>query len=693
MEHRTIVVPKDITFISDWSKLEGGYRLENYPYPHIVNKQITGCGFTEYCLTNDQNVILCSPRRILLENKESQHPGEVFYARSISDANITAFDEDFNQEPKNGPAMIGIIPAEKEKKDDAEEIKRNELSLQDRIKDYFLYCTTHKRPCKIIVTYDSFRHVVDALKQYIVNFFVVVDEFQSIFVDSRFKSTTESEFVSYLQGIEKVCFVSATPMIDKYLDMLAPFNALPYLEFDWISEDPGRLVKPRLTLKSVASIFPDVSRIIDEYKSGVFAKYSYKDESGRINEIESREAVFYVNSVENIKTIISKNGLTQEECNVLCARTPQNEDKIRKAFKVSKKNFQGLGSIPKKGEPHKMFTFCTRTVYLGADFYSTNARTFVFSDANIDSLSVDITLDLPQILGRQRLTINPWKNTAELYFKPILAAKAMTEEELNRKLQEKIRRTNSMLSIVDDLSNPSQKMDLIDSCDIIAQTNKYKKDYISVNHHQGSTPVPVFNELVMISEKRAFDIQQVDYRDRFNVMKALNNSGPSYDVQVDVLNEALATFDSLKTFMDKMKFICTDGFGNFEHEIILSLLQSVDVVFLNYYQTIGPERIMSLYYHKNKVKEEYERLKSNQASESELKDAIEKTFRVGERYTLRYIKSELDRIYKEVNYKQAAKASNLSEYFNIRRCNITNPETKKKEEGFEILSIKGEEGI
>lgn len=59
-----------------------------------------------------------------------------------------------------------------------------------------------------------------------------------------------------------------------------------------------------------------------------------------------------------------------------------------------------------------MFTFCTRTVYLGADFYSLCARSFIFSDSNIDSLAVDISEDLPQILGRQRLFDNPWKNSA-----------------------------------------------------------------------------------------------------------------------------------------------------------------------------------------------------------------------------------------------------------------------------------------
>ena len=64
-----------------------------------------------------------------------------------------------------------------------------------------------------------------------------------------------------------------------------------------------------------------------------------------------------------------------------------------------------------------MFTFCTEQFILGADFYSTNAEPFIFSDANIDSLAVDISLDLPQILlGRQRLIENPWlKNHAEFF--------------------------------------------------------------------------------------------------------------------------------------------------------------------------------------------------------------------------------------------------------------------------------------
>ena len=61
-----IIVPKGIRYINEWKE----FSLPNEVC--IIDKQITGCGFTEYCLTNQDNVILCSPRKILLENKAEQ---------------------------------------------------------------------------------------------------------------------------------------------------------------------------------------------------------------------------------------------------------------------------------------------------------------------------------------------------------------------------------------------------------------------------------------------------------------------------------------------------------------------------------------------------------------------------------------------------------------------------------------------
>ena len=50
MEKTEIIIPKGIEFISDWKE----YVL---PKGHcIVDKGITGCGYTEMCLRNEKNI-------------------------------------------------------------------------------------------------------------------------------------------------------------------------------------------------------------------------------------------------------------------------------------------------------------------------------------------------------------------------------------------------------------------------------------------------------------------------------------------------------------------------------------------------------------------------------------------------------------------------------------------------------------
>ena len=57
-------VPPGTQVISEWKE----YSIPRGEH-FIVDKGVTGCGYTEYCLTNNLNVVLCSPRKLLLENK------------------------------------------------------------------------------------------------------------------------------------------------------------------------------------------------------------------------------------------------------------------------------------------------------------------------------------------------------------------------------------------------------------------------------------------------------------------------------------------------------------------------------------------------------------------------------------------------------------------------------------------------
>ncbi len=113
-------------------------------------------------------------------------------------------------------------------------------------------------------------------------------------------------------------------------------------------------------MMSVGTKLPE---IIQSYKSGNFES-AIRMINGYPTKIISDEAVFYVNSVNHIVSIIKKCDLQSEEVNILCSNTPDNLKKFKK--RLGKKFV--IGEVPLKGVKPKMFTFCTRTVYLGADF-------------------------------------------------------------------------------------------------------------------------------------------------------------------------------------------------------------------------------------------------------------------------------------------------------------------------------------
>jgi len=670
MNREIIKVPKGIRYISDWKE----YSLNDYQFPHILNKQITGCGYTEYCLRNDMDIILCSPRRILLDNKEDQHTGEVLYVRNELESTIN-YDKDTTSQKPN-PSHNEVKATDEDKKSVLAKMKKSIIDWYDSRKlDIF-----DQKPCKILVTYDSFRIVKETLQQRGVfnHFYVVVDEMQSLLGDSTFKSSTEIEFLNHLKDVQKVCYLSATPMLDDFLEMLDEFKDLPYYKLDWASEDPGRISKPQLSIKFISdNLTREINRIIKSYLDGDFETYIYKTDEGKVKEIKSDQAVIYVNSVKNICEVISRNKLLYENTNVLCARTPENEKKVRKAFGLKSGQEGGIGRVPKKDEPHKMFTLCTRTVYLGADFNSTCARSFIFANANNDCLSVDISMDLPQILGRQRLEDNPWKNRAELYLKT--RNKQEEIEKFKARIEKKQEKTLSLLESY-KYAPDNNKHDLAEEFLTMADCFNYKNHYVAVNKHAGGDLVPVFNNLVYVSDLRVYKMQQIDFKDRFTVLSTISKTN---DIFIDEFDNKLKEFDKCSTFIDKMKFICNTGYDDITQS---KFLKQIPAQFEGYYNVLGPEKLKTLKYRKDMIKAEYDKIVNNQ--DINLKNKIYSLFEIGKRYLKSDIKETLSNLYISVGYNKTPKANDLEQYFEIKPCQIVNKETGKKDHAFEILSKK-----
>ena len=465
-------------------------------------------------------------------------------------------------------------------------------------------------------------------------------------------------------------------MIDKYLDMLDEFKNLPYYDLDWSSQDSSRVKRPMLYVKTLKAVYTEVKPIIEKYVKGDFEYRFVKDQNGKIKKVESKEAVFYVNSVNNITNIVKRAKLKPDKVNILVANTPDN---IKKIHKRLGKKFN-IGRVPLRDEPRKMFTFCTRTVYLGADFYSDNAQSYIVSDANIDTLAVDISLDLPQILGRQRLKENPWKDEATLFFRTVTSGNKKPEEEFSDKMDEKMKRSEGLLEAFSEVSTKNRGY-LSERYQDAARLLNYKKDFVAVNptkNPDGTIKlVPVFNNLVRVAELRAYEIQQVDYADRFTVFNELDKLNDT-DVNNEEFVKFFEEFNKQKDRRHKLKFLCESsglpGFG--------TILDNVpNKRFKEYINTLGVDGCRSLSYRISLIDKKLSVLTFDQ---DKLRDAIYDTFEVGKSYTRSEIKKMLTKLYKDISYKETPKAVDLEEFFELRRTSVF--DGSKRTTGFKILN-------
>ena len=677
MDRQKIIVPRGIRYISEWKD----FCFNRFPGKCIINKQLPGCGFTEYCLRGPENVILCSPRKMLLENKKDQHEGDVYLVVNEMEKE-TEVDKDLTKDPRN--VKIEDEEEGSDKKDNSEIYER----IYNEISEYTYKRYLENKPAKILVTYDSYRIVKDILEKLGIfdKFVTVVDEFQSILHDARFKSNTELGFILHLQQSPTAYFVSATPMMEKYLDMLDEFKDLPYYELDWETAESGRIIRPSLKVLTMKSVGTKAEEIIQKYLSGDFEEITVMKDGQPVRVI-SDEAVFYVNSVNHIISMIKKNNLTPEQCNVLCSRTDDNAKRIKR--KLGKRFV--IGKVPKKTEKPKMFTFCTRTVYLGADFYSECARSFIFSDSNSDCLAVDIAEDLPQILGRQRLKENPWKNTANFYYRVTADYKEMKPEDFQNIVESKKKSTENLL-LAYNTTLDSVKFDLAKTYQYVAKSANYKDNYIAVNKVINSQTgdiilKPVVNQLVLVNEIRAFQIQQVDYKDRFSVFSSIRSNLTKDDIVNRDVTRFLCIYETLTTIYDKLKLLCEYPVSKEAIQIVLDQIADSDEV-KSYYLALGSQRLRALSYSVTKIKRE---LGIVTFSSELLNNTIALNFNPGEKYTLANLKVKLGNLYNSINYDATPKANDILEYFEVKSIVIYEKKedgNRKQIRGYELLSRK-----
>ena len=638
MNKTIIKVKEGIKYLSD---MEGLFDSLPDKGHYIFNKKVCGCGATELFLGCDKKCILASPRKNLLYNKYSQHLRDNYH--------LFRYEGDRDKYFANG----SISSSET-------------VTYKDNLRDY-----VRNNGTKILTTYDSLKHILEILNELGENleeWNVVVDEFQVMFYDCHFKATTEYEFYKLLQGFPNVVFLSATPFLEEYLDQLDFFKVLTIYELEW----PGSMIeKPGVKIiRTSQSITKLCEGIIEKYRKG-------EGETALVDgkEIKAKEAVFYINSVKEIVKVIKVLNIKPEEVNIICSSTSENTGKLKELSKEKGKDYK-IGDIPGKGETHKMFTFCTSTVYVGADFYSNNAYSYIFANPHVESLTIDVSVDIQQIIGRQRLDSNPFKNKATLYFKT--KASDMTEEAMKESIRLKNEKTNRQ---IENFNSAPHKEEFIEG---LNKKPNHKENYCCISKDEKGKQIIEKNPLLELADRRAWEITNKIYNNDLSMFTALSvnmnvtKDIDSYDSEV---NDLFREWNKLRNFKDRVVFYC-EACKNVPE--VLNKCCFIPGKYKEYYEALGEEGMKELGWREDYIKNAIAPIPFEQRPNDKIMGKLKANLKEGKFYAKSEIKELLCNIFNELGLKGKPSASDVSFYID---CEEKSKRVNgKKAVGYQVIS-------
>lgn len=616
-------VPFGIEYISDWVDENGINMLDHYfcRGKFLLNKQLTGCGFTTYCLSNHSNMILVSPRIRLIQDKLQQFSGCYYF--------------------------------DKEK-----EHKKTEKDLTYEFGLYYQMSLSNNTPMKILVTYDSFCSLMNMLESTFginidTTFRIAIDESHCLIKDVSMKENhnknTLSSFLARLFQYENLLYASATPIVD-YISQIPEFQMyqVDYYELAFPQTTAIRLISDtcRGSLNAFDRIYDYYDKHVDPQGRHYFDAINYG-----VGKAEySYEAVIFLNSVKDIQKILKKyvkekKVFKASDITIVCANTPENRkiiSSICPGAKICEK-------IPKKGDLHTIITLVTRTGFEGVDFCSTNASTYVIANYNIRSLSLDIASDLPQIVGRQRLPENHFRDTIHMYYTN--GKDSVTDEEFDADIKRRMDNSNNQIRFWNDTAPQYKDMAL---SNLNAAIDKQPNDYCLMTFNGK----PEINYLILANEKYCKDILQT-YQSL--IIKASASSNTYSQITKDMIYGVQQVF-SEKTTHDRIALVYQyfTQYPELHSEFFQALREYGFNDIGKYFNLLPLGRIYAHGFDTWKMDRE---INSNVPIDAV--NAIRSCFIPGEVYGKKEIKEAIQSVYDSFGIKKVAKAKEIEEYMSV----------------------------
>ena len=483
---------------------------------------------------------------------------------------------------------------------------------------------------KIMTTYDSLGKVMEVLGD-VSGINLLVDEYHTLFTQYSFRKDAIMGVLENFRKFKSFTFMTATPLEDDFI--LDELKGIPVVTQKWDENEKFTVSVKQIKCRSVMA---SAVKMIKAFLSG---------------EIEGN-AYFFVNSVRAIKELIQNAGLTEENC--------------RAIYSKSNRTNIGIPNLDVDSKPKKI-NFLTSTVFEGCDIFDEDGVTIILSDPYFKNSLLDISTSVHQIAGR----IRDSRYIGEIYhlFRKNRYLGELSTEDYQKHILKETERNKRLVEQYNRLDDEARKsikeLDLPyiekgDDNKFHFDPNRPKIDLFNfkVSH--------IYSSNVTVSEEYGhYGIATESSTDRLTLKSLGINTGPGIDKS---FKEVVLELRSSTTLIRNLKMR--------EARLIYPFLP--DAI-----SKLGFERIESLKYCQRAIQDELNLISDHSI---DFKICRRLGYSTGDFLSNAKIKSDLEKAYKALRLSRAAKAVDISRFYEVRK-------SKKRvsgelKEGYTILSPK-----
>lgn len=529
----------------------------------------------------------------------------------------------------NVPVIVGKCNDPKHKEDNLFGVYEG-VYTEDVIK--YLEKSADKRT-KILTTPESFQKVKDAFELMDMDIygtcFLLFDECHKIVKDADYRSDITLPFDDFFLFNEKA-LVSATPISfsDPRFEMQ---------KFQIIRIEPAFEYKLPVSLIHTNNVLEQLKRTLDK--------------------LDATDICLFVNSTDMIYSFIKQLDI-ENESTVFCAK--------KSVEKLKNKKFKHAFEQWSKSRMKK-YNFFTSRFYNALDIeLKIKPTVIMISDVYFSEYSmIDPHTDAIQAIGRFRNGVN---RVCHIFnTNPNLPVR--TEEEIGIYLQANKEVYDKIKTFYDCATSEEAR-----------------------NAYHGILKVLPFNQMLNKDGKENFFaidnyVDEALLKSSYNAQEKLIASYRSnrlFDLDVESAYFPFGDFERLKkeskyaSLKDKRKEVVRQLEllkGDDETEMIRNYkedLRKADSFIYGAYEEIGKEMIESLDYSVKRIKEAMILKQNREKTEgTEFIQLIKNSFKVGQKYTKKYIKEELTRIYAltGVTPQKTITGQSIKEFFHVKEIN------------------------